>query len=195
MNQNASGYRHEAAPSQTQLVYRRDPKTGQPVEGHLRWGFIPHSAQTRPAIQPIHVRAETIAENPMFADAYRKRRCVVPMNSFYQKDSRGRRHIISRRNGALFPVAGIWDNWLNPATQQWERTFAIITVEPNEGISKIHDRMLTILHMDDVPRWLSLEEDPREVLRPYPAEHLVVSLAKAAKRGRRRDEASESRLV
>jgi putative SOS response-associated peptidase YedK len=195
MNQNARDHRHEAAPSQTQLVYRRDPKTGQPVEGYLRWGFIPHDCLTRPSIQPIHVRAETIKEKPMFADAYRRRRCVVPMNSFYQKDSRGQRHIISRRDGAVFGVAGIWDNWLNPDTQQWERTFAIITVEPNEMIAGIHDRMLAILDTADIPRWLSPEEDPRDLLRPYPAEHLVVSLAKAAKRGRRRDETSESRFV
>lgn len=195
MNDNGREYRHEAARSQTQLVLRRHPETGELVETHLRWGFIPHSAQTRLAIQPIHVRAETIAEKPMFADAYRKRRCVVPMNSFYQKDSKGRRHTISRRDGALFPVAGIWDNWLNPDTQQWERTFAIITVEPNEAIARIHDRMLAILDKAEVPRWLSLEEDPRDLLRPYPSEYLAVSLARAASRGRRRGEASESRLI
>src|SRR4051812_46886947 len=180
MDQNARDYRHEAAPSQTQLVLRRHPETGELVEAQLRWGFIPHESLTRPAIQPIHVRADTIDEKPMFADACRKRRCVVPMNSFYQKDSRGRRHVISRRDGAVFPVAGIWDNWLNPETSNWERTFAVVTVESNEVIAKLHDRMLAILDMADVPRWLSLEEDPHDLLRPYPAEYLVVSLAKAA---------------
>jgi putative SOS response-associated peptidase YedK len=188
-------YRHEAAPSQSQLVFRRHPETGEPVEGQLRWGLIPHDSLTRPAIQPIHVRAETIADKPMFADAYRKRRCVVPMNSFYQKDARGRRHIISRRDGELFPVAGIWDNWRNPATYQWERTFAIITVEPNEAIAKIHERMLAILQMGEVPRWLGLEEDPRDLLRPYPGELLDVSLAKNASHKRRRGEPSAKPLI
>lgn len=179
---NGASYRHEAAPAQTQLVFRRHPETGQPVEGHLRWGFIPHGSPSRPAVQPIHVRAETISEKPMFADAYRKRRCAVPMNSYYQKASSGRRHIITRRDGALFAVAGIWDNWNNPETGQWERTFAIITVEPNDAIARIHDRMLAILEREHVARWLSIEEDPRDLLRPYPSELLDVSLAKAGKR-------------
>jgi putative SOS response-associated peptidase YedK len=190
MNQNGRDYRHEAAPSQMQLVFRRDPKTGEPVEAQLRWGFIPHDSLTRPAIRPIHVRAETIAEKPVFAEAYRKRRCVVPMNSFYQKDSRGRRHIIARRGGALFAVAGIWDNWLNPETNNWERTFAIVTVEPNEAIARIHDRMLAILDHADVPRWLSLEEDPCDLLRPYPSALLEVRLARNATREARRGPAT-----
>lgn len=180
-----SEYRREGAPSQTQLVFRRHPETGQAVEGHLRWGFIPHGSTSRPAIQPIHVRAETISEKPMFADAYRKRRCAVPMNCFYQKDSAGRRHIISRRDGALFAVAGIWDNWLNPETQQWERTFAIVTVEANEAIAKIQDRMLAILDTANVRRWLSVEEDPRDLLRPYPSDLLNVTLAKVGRKKRR----------
>ena len=139
------GQQHGAQPSQKQLVFRRHPETGEAVEGQLRWGFIPHTAFSRPTIQPIHVRAETITEKPMFTDAYRKRRCVVPMNSFFQKDSHGRRYTISRRDGALFGCAGIWDNWRNPETDQWERTFAVITVEPNEVIATVHDRMLAIL--------------------------------------------------
>lgn len=73
----ADRHEHGAAPSQKQLVFRRHPETGEAVEGQLRWGFIPHTALSRPAIQPIHVRAETIAEKTMFDDAYRKSRCVA----------------------------------------------------------------------------------------------------------------------
>jgi putative SOS response-associated peptidase YedK len=175
---NVAPHRHEAAPSQTQLVFRRHPETGQAVEGRLRWGLIPHDSPSRPSIQPIHVRAETITEKPMFSDSYRKRRCVVPMNCYYQKDPSGRRHIISRRDDALFAAAGIWDNWRNPETGQWERTFAIVTVEANEVIARIHDRMLAILDTAGVPRWLSTEENPHDLLRPYPPELLGVSLRK-----------------
>jgi putative SOS response-associated peptidase YedK len=187
---NSADYLHGAQPHQNQLVLRRHPETGKPVEGQLRWGFIPHDAVTRPQIQPIHVRAETIAEKAMFADAYRKRRCVVPMNSFFQKDAHGRRYTISRRDGALFGVAGIWDNWRNPETGEWERTFAVITVEPNEVIAKMHDRMMAILHNEELSRWLSLEDNPRDLLRPFPAELLDVSLAK----NRNRSGAAGARL-
>src|SRR5258707_12742489 len=119
----------------------------------------------------------------MFADSYRKRRCVVPMNSYYQKDASGRRHVISRRDGALFATAAIWDNWLNPESGKWERTFAIITVAPNDAIAKIHDRMLAILDTADVPRWLGLEEDPRNLLRSYPSD-LLQKIGRASCRER-----------
>src|SRR4030081_927652 len=76
----------QGRPNEPQLVYRRDPETGQPVEGHLRWGLIPQFCEKRPDFAPIHARAETVAENEWFGDAYRKRCCVVPMNSFFQKD-------------------------------------------------------------------------------------------------------------
>ena len=135
----------QGRPNESQLVYRRDPETGQPVEGHLRWGLIPHFCETRPDFAPIHARAETVAENEWFSDAYRKRRCVVPMNSFLQKDGAGKRYAISRRDGQPFGVAGIWENWRNPLTRVWERTFAVITVPANELIAPIHDRMLSIL--------------------------------------------------
>jgi putative SOS response-associated peptidase YedK len=118
-------------PNEPQLVYRRDPATGQPVEGHLRWGLIPHFCKTRPDLSPIHARAETVAENEWFRDAYRKRRCVVPMDSFNEKDGAGKRYAISRVDGQPFGVAGIWENWRNPLTDAWERTFAVITVPAN----------------------------------------------------------------
>ena len=75
----------QGRPNEPQLVYRRDPETGRPVEGHLRWGLIPHFCGQRPDFAPIHARAETVAENEWFSDAYRKRRCVVPTDSFLQK--------------------------------------------------------------------------------------------------------------
>lgn len=185
---------HGAQPSQKQLVFRRHPETGEAVEGQLRWGFIPHTAPSRPTIQRIHVRAETITEKPMFSDAYRKRRCVAPMSSFFQKDAHGRRFTISRRDDALFGVAGIWDNWRNPENGEWERTFALITVEANAAIAPVHDRMLAILDQSELRRWLSEEEDPRDLLRPYPAEDLDVSLAKNSRRGRSRSPTASPRL-
>lgn len=78
----------QGRPNEPELVYRRDPDTGQPVEGLLRWGLIPHFCETRPDFAPIHARVETVVEKEWFRDAYRRRRCIVPMNSFFQM-SRG----------------------------------------------------------------------------------------------------------
>jgi putative SOS response-associated peptidase YedK len=77
------------------------------VKGYLRWGLIPHFCEKRPDFAPIHARAETAAENEWFSDAYRKRRCFVPMNSFFQEDSSGKRYAIPRQDGEPIGVAGI----------------------------------------------------------------------------------------
>jgi putative SOS response-associated peptidase YedK len=164
----------QGRPNEPQLVYRRDPETGQPVEGLLRWGLIPHFCEKRPDFAPIHARAETVADNEWFRDAYRKRRCVV--NSFFQKNSSGKRYAISRRDGGPFGVAGIWENWRNPSTDIWERTFAVITVQANELVAPIHDRMLAILPNEHFPRWLSDEADPRDLLSRFPEDQLAVKL-------------------
>jgi putative SOS response-associated peptidase YedK len=154
----------DARPAGLQLVFCRDPETGLPVEGRLRWGLIPYYADARPDLQPIHARAETISEKRMFRDAYRKRRCIVPMNSFFQKDPGGKRYAISRRDSELFGVAGIWENWRDPLTSKCERTFAVITVPANELIAPIHDRMLAILPNEQFSRWLERQRSGRSGL-------------------------------
>jgi putative SOS response-associated peptidase YedK len=165
----------EAGPAQILPVFRQHPETGLPVESHLSWGLIPHDVDRRPDFRPIHARAETISEKRIFSEAYRKRRCIVPMNSFYLKDARGKRHAISRVDGDVFGVAGIWENWRNPDTSQWERTFAIVTVEANQLIDQIHDRMPAIIENTDFKRWMGPEEDPRDLLKPYSSEWLKAS--------------------
>ena len=98
------------------MVVRRHPESGQPVPGYLTWGFIPHEADTLPDIAPTNARAETIAEKPMFRDPYRKRRAVVPIDAFHQKDAKGKRYAIRRADGEPLAIAAIWDNWRNPET-------------------------------------------------------------------------------
>ena len=128
----------DALPSQELLVFRKSP-AGEIVEGYLRWGLIPHYAFARPEIQPINARAESIAEKPMFKEAFRKRRCIVPMDAFYEK-KKGRLYKFSLKDRQPFGVAGIWENWRNPSGQ-WEQKTCIITVEPNELVRKIHNRI------------------------------------------------------
>jgi putative SOS response-associated peptidase YedK len=93
----------------------------------------------------------------------------------FQKDAAGKRYAISRHDGQLFGVAGIWENWRDPLTSAWERTFAVITVPANALIAPIHDRMWAILRNDRFPRWLSDEGDPRDLLVPFPSDQLAVS--------------------
>jgi putative SOS response-associated peptidase YedK len=74
------------------------------------------------------------------------------------------------RDGSGFGLAGVWENWRDPSTGEWVRTFAVITTEANALVADIHDRMPVILRPEDYDRWLGLEPDPRDLLRPFPAE-------------------------
>ena len=76
------------------------------------------------------------------------------------------------KDGTPFGIAGIWENWKEPASGEWIRTFAIITTDSNELVVEIHDRMPVILAPADYVRWLSEELDPRDLMRPFPA-HLM----------------------
>jgi putative SOS response-associated peptidase YedK len=73
------------------------------------------------------------------------------------------------KDGPPFGIAALWENWKEPASGEWIRTFAVITTDANEMVADIHDRMPAILPRDDCSRWLSDEPDPRDLLRPFPA--------------------------
>ena len=78
-------------------------------------------------------------------------------------------YAIAMKDGSPFGIAGLWENWKDPATGEWIRTFAIITTDANELVSEIHDRMPAILAPSDYTRWLSEEPDPRQLMRPFSA--------------------------
>ena len=78
-------------------------------------------------------------------------------------------YAIALRDRQPFAFAGLWENWKDPATGEWIRTFAVITTDANELVADIHDRMPLILAPEGYGRWLGDEPDPRDLLRPFPA--------------------------
>jgi putative SOS response-associated peptidase YedK len=164
--------RYNGAPGQDLLVIRENHNTGERALDPLRWGLIPHwTREARPKLRPINARAETIARSRLFAEAYARRRCIVPVDGFFEWAGRkGARqpYAIAMRDGSPFGLAGIWENWKHPETGEWLRTFAVITVPANALVAKIHDRMPAILRPKDYLRWLGPEFDPRDLLITYP---------------------------
>jgi putative SOS response-associated peptidase YedK len=71
------------------------------------------------------------------------------------------------RDREPFALAGLWENWKDPATQEWGRTYTIITTKPNEVVALLHDRMPLILAAADYDRWLDVEYDPAPLIQPY----------------------------
>jgi SOS response associated peptidase (SRAP) len=111
--------------------------TGEVSLDPLRWGLIPYWCKDPTGKRkPINAKAETLAKLPSFREAYRKRRCIVPVDGFFEwKAIKGRRakqpYAIAMKNGSPFGIAGIWENWKDPKTGEWLRAFAIITTDAN----------------------------------------------------------------
>jgi putative SOS response-associated peptidase YedK len=168
--------RYNAAPGQDLPVIRRHPETGEWRLDLLRWGLIPHWAKDRKiAWRCINARSENIARTTAFRDAYRKRRCLVPIDNFFEwKAIKGQKakqpFAIGMRDRSPFGLAGVWENWRDPETDHWLRTFAIVTTDSNDLVAQIHDRMPAILAPRDFERWLGDEADPHDLLQPFPSE-------------------------
>jgi len=172
--------RFNAAPSQELLVIRQNHKTGKRSLDLIKWGLIPHwCADPKGGRKPINAKAESVSRLPMFRDAYAQCRCIVPVDGFFEwhaiKGARAKQpYAIAMKDGSPFGLAGLWENWRNPNTGEWERTFAIITVPSNELVGQIHDRMPAILEPTSYNRWLSVEPDPRDLLITYPSEPMTM---------------------
>ncbi len=151
--------RWNAAPSQDLLVIRRNHETGTVSLDPLRWGLIPYWCKDPiGGRKPINARCETVHASPMFKDAYRRRRCILPVDGFYEwKAIKGQKakqpYAIAMKDGQPFGIGGLWENWKEPTSGEWLRTFVVITTDANELV-----------------RWLSDEPDPRDLMVPFPAE-------------------------
>ena len=170
--------RYNAAPGRELLVIRQNHETGERSLDHLKWGLIPNWCNdTKGGRKPINAKAESVSRLPMFRDAYALRRCIVPVDGFFEwRAIRGARtkqpYAIAMKDGSPFGLAGLWENWKNPKIGEWERTFAIITVPSNDLVAQIHNRMPAILEPND--RWLGLEPDPHDLLITHPSEPMTM---------------------
>ncbi|ANK92132.1 MULTISPECIES: SOS response-associated peptidase [Rhizobium] len=157
----------------------REPDVTGPIFVSARWGLLPSWAKSGGRPPPVNVRCESIASNGMFRAAYGSRRCLVPINGFFEwKDIHGtgknkQPYAIAMKDGSAFALAGIWESWKDENGISI-RNFAIVTCEPNEMMAEIHDRMPVILHREDYERWLSPEPDPNDLMRPFPAELMTM---------------------
>ena len=79
-------------------------------------------------------------------------------------------YAIAMKDGSPFGIGGIWENWKEPRSGEWIRTFAVITTDANQLVAEIHDRMPLILDPKDYLRWLGEEPDPRDLMKPFPSE-------------------------
>lgn len=177
------------APTQNVAVVLRDGTTRLVA---MRWGLVPSWA-TDLAIgsRLINARAETLIGKSAFKEAFRKRRCLVVADGFYEWQKRGSTKtpvFIHLKPERSFGFAGLYEIWTPPLRERLV-TCTIITAEPNDLLRPIHDRMPVILPRGVEDLWLDPEvEDPRrllDLLQSYPADemaaHTVSSLVNSVK--------------
>ncbi len=185
------GARYNVAPTDEALVVvQRDDRRAVTA---YRWGLIPHwASEAKIGSRMINARAETITASPAFRDAFVRKRCIVPVESFYEwkRDGTIRQpYRIVRRDGHPLALAGLWSGWRDLATDTVRRTFSIVTTTPNEAIATLHDRMPVVLERDTWDRWLDPRPaDPGELLgllAPSEADLEVYAVGRAVTDGRR----------
>jgi putative SOS response-associated peptidase YedK len=187
--------RYNGAPSQDFWVIRRHPQTGAYHRDLLHWGLIPYwTTEANGGRKPINAKCESVARLPSFRAAYAKRRCIVPVDNFFEwrKTSPPKQPFaIGMANGSAFGLAAIWENWKAPASGRFMRTFSILTCPANELIAAIHHRMPVILSPEAYHRWLSpLDPDPSDLLRPYPSHLMTMWPVSARVNSAQNDDAS-----
>jgi len=171
--------RFNIAPSQGVLLIAN---TGEGRAEEFRWGLVPHWAKD-PKIgnRMINARAETLAEKPSFRSAFRRRRCLILADGFYEwRSNPGQKAktpmYIRLRSGRPFAFAGLWESWRAPDGAE-VRTCAIITTQPNALMATIHRRMPVILPPEAHGTWLHVGDVPpgelAHLLVPYPGSEMV----------------------
>ncbi len=156
------------------VITNKDPDHFLP----LRWGLIPFwSKDIRMGYKLINARIESILEKAAFKSAVEKRRCLVPMDGYYEWKKDGGKKLpfrIVTIDQEIFSVAGLWENWKSP-DGHLIRSFTVLTQPASESIAHIHDRMPAILTKDQELDWLDMNISPGEaltIIAPYSDENL-----------------------
>ena len=180
--------RYNCAPGQS-LPVVADDDPGQFKQ--FKWGLIPSWADDASVGNDlINARAETVAEKPSFADAFERRRCLVPADGFYEWVDGGgtkRPYRVAFGDDRPFAMAGLWDRWEPTHTQTGLgdfgagaganseadaiESFTIVTTEPNDVVADLHHRMAVVLDPDEESTWLhGSPEEAADLLDPHPGE-------------------------
>jgi putative SOS response-associated peptidase YedK len=168
------------APTDPLPIVHYDSKEGTRSLDVMRWGLIPYWAKDiKIGFSTINARAEDVETKPAFREAFQRRRCLVPLDNFYEwkKTGTGKQpYAIALADRRPMGMAGLWETWRSPAGERL-RSFTIVTTKPNELCAELHNRMPVVLKPDVWPVWLGEQPaDVRELkalLTPYPSDEMT----------------------
>jgi putative SOS response-associated peptidase YedK len=162
--------RYNIAPTQYIAAIREDADDGRELT-MLRWGLVPFWAKD-PSIgnRMINARAETVAEKPAYRAAWRRRRCLVLADGFYEwhKEGSGKTpYYISSSDGEPFAFAALWENWHSKVSDESIQSTTLITTAANDFMASLHHRMPVVLGAETAGRWLAGDDDLNELAASY----------------------------
>jgi putative SOS response-associated peptidase YedK len=171
---------YNIAPTQMVATVLQNSKTFSREFQQLRWGLIPSWAKNSSmGAKLINARAETVAEKPSFRSAFKRRRCLIVANGFYEwqhQEKKKQPFYIHLQDGQPFGFASLWEQWKSPSGEEID-SCTIVTTEANEFMRSLHDRMPVILNPQDYDLWLNPEvQDPealQKLLRPYASSEMT----------------------
>ena len=169
------------APTDSLPVVRYDARAGERTLDVMRWGLVPFWAKDiKVGFSNTNAKAEGIDQRPAFREAFQRRRCLVPLDNFYEWKKLGKErqpYAVALADRRLMAMAGLWESWRSPAGERL-RSFAIVTTATNTLLAPVHDRMPVILGPENWPLWLGeAPADPdrlKALLIPYPADDMVI---------------------
>jgi putative SOS response-associated peptidase YedK len=146
-----------------------------------RWGLVPSWANDlKFGVRCINARAETLVSAPAFRQAYRQRRCLVPVNAFFEWSGEKGQKVkwrITLKDEPLFALAGLWEWWRDPASGSGVETYTIVTTAANRALAPLHDRMPVIITAADEERWLDPADTAQDLLAPAADDILRIAQA------------------
>lgn len=148
---------HNAAPTENIVVLRLG-EDAQPELVTMRWWLTPFwSKEVSTRYSMFNAKSETAAKSPAFREPFRKRRCVVPVSGFYEwvrENDTKLPYYITPHDSPGMLLAGLWDRWSNPDTDEFLESFTILTSAAAPGMEFVHKRQPVILSMADAHRWM-----------------------------------------
>ena len=169
--------RYNVAPMQDVPIVRVSASGARELVA-VRWGLVPRWAKD-PAIgsKMINARGETVATKPSFRTAFRRHRCLIPANGFYEwmPAAEGRKQpvLIAMKDGGVFAFAGLYERWLTGDGEPLD-SCTILTTDANDLLRAVHDRMPVIVAPDQYARWLDPAQDgPQSLVAPYPSDAMT----------------------
>ena len=172
--------RFNIAPTQTVLTIRTKAHDEGFEVVPMRWGLIPSWSKSLTGPPLFNARSETVAEKPSFRTAFRRRRCLIPADGFYEwqvlSPKQKQPQYITLRTGQPFAFAGLWESWQPPDGSRIE-SCTILTTAANTLMQQFHDRKPVILSPAEFAPWLDPElTDPEQLwpmLDQYPADEMT----------------------